>query len=69
MEKFVVDEKTNDNNQKPNDENFKIRIALTCLLAYFVLGWIIYCFLLESFTFTDATYFLMVTLTVAQSGY
>ena len=44
----------------------KIRIAIFSLVAYFIIGWIAYCTgLVENFSFTNATYFLMVTLTVS----
>ena len=42
----------------------KMRIAVGCLVSYFVFGWIAYCAVFENWTFTNATYFLMVTLTV-----
>lgn len=51
-----------------SDSNIKIRIAICCLCSYFIVGWIAYCFLFESFTFTEATYFLMVTLTTVGYG-
>mmetsp|Transcript_446 Transcript_446/g.976 ORF Transcript_446/g.976 Transcript_446/m.976 type:complete len:340 (+) Transcript_446:239-1258(+) len=46
----------------------KMRIAVGCLLSYFGLGWIAYCAVFEKWSFTDATYFLMVTLTTVGYG-
>lgn len=47
----------------------KIRIAIFSLVAYFIIGWIAYCTgLVENFSFTNATYFLMVTLTTVGYG-
>mmetsp|Transcript_447 Transcript_447/g.981 ORF Transcript_447/g.981 Transcript_447/m.981 type:complete len:344 (+) Transcript_447:84-1115(+) len=46
----------------------KMRIAVGCLVSYFVFGWIAYCAVFENWTFTNATYFLMVTLTTVGYG-
>ena len=48
----------------------KMKIAIGSLLSYFVIGWYAYCwggkdYGVEEMSFTDATYFLMVTLTVS----
>mmetsp|Transcript_5041 Transcript_5041/g.6528 ORF Transcript_5041/g.6528 Transcript_5041/m.6528 type:complete len:334 (+) Transcript_5041:72-1073(+) len=51
-----------------SDGQIKMRIATGCLISYFLVGWIAYCFVFEEFTFTDATYFLMVTLTTVGYG-
>jgi len=42
----------------------KLKLAVFFLLSYFAIGWIAFMFVFESFSFTNATYFLMVTLTV-----
>ena len=46
----------------------KMRIAIGCLVAYFVVGAIAFMVVFEQFTFTDAFYFLMVTLTTVGYG-
>jgi len=55
----------------------KLKIALSCLSSYFVIGWIAFLFIFEMkdvhgkpgvFTFTDCTYFLMVTLMTVGYG-
>lgn len=68
--RFSVNSNQNQTEDTPqlNDSEIKIRIALGCLIAYFVIGWFAYCLIFESFTFTEATYFLMVTLTTVGYG-
>jgi hypothetical protein len=46
----------------------RMRIALSCLASYFFIGWIAYCFVFETWDFTTATFFLMVTLTTVGYG-
>jgi uncharacterized membrane protein len=46
----------------------RMQIALGCLASYFVIGWIAYCLIFESWDFTTATFFLMVTLTTVGYG-
>ena len=63
------DEAVDDDAEKKEHQKTKMKIAIGSLLSYFVIGWYAYCWGgkdwgVEEMTFTDATYFLMVTLTV-----
>mmetsp|Transcript_30673 Transcript_30673/g.55823 ORF Transcript_30673/g.55823 Transcript_30673/m.55823 type:complete len:372 (+) Transcript_30673:192-1307(+) len=57
--------------QKEDEERARtqrMQVALGCLLSYFVIGWIAYCLVFETWDFTTATFFLMVTLTTVGYG-
>ena len=58
-----------DDAEKKEHQKTKMKIAIGSLISYFVIGWYAYCWGgkdwgVEDMTFTDASYFLMVTLTV-----
>lgn len=46
----------------------KLKIAVVCIISYFVIGCIAFCFVFESWTFSDAMYMLMVTLVTVGYG-
>jgi len=56
------------NEEEERARTQRMQVALGCLLSYFVIGWIAYCLVFETWDFTTATFFLMVTLTTVGYG-
>lgn len=77
-QRFTAANTNNDNDDEPQTKEEiaeeakvraeKLKIAVVCLLSYFVIGVVVFCFVFESWTFSDAMYMLMVTLVTVGYG-